>query len=81
MRLDLADGAQLVRRVPRDADVVGALDRHLEVAGLENLATARRRQPACGFGDVIHERISRVECSLQVGNELDFVTKTQLVTG
>lgn len=38
--LDLAHGAQLVRRVARDADVVDALQDNLDVANLKHLGAA-----------------------------------------
>jgi hypothetical protein len=63
--LNLADGADLVRGVARDADVVATLESQLDIADLEDLATALLRVLASCLEDLVDE----VVCDLQDGLE------------
>jgi hypothetical protein len=53
--LGLADSAQLVRCVTRDADVVGALENQLDVTDLEYLGAALFGEAAGGVQDIVNE--------------------------
>lgn len=58
--LDLADGAQFVGRVARDADIVRALQHELDVADLQHLGPALLSVTAGRGEHAIDERVGEV---------------------
>lgn len=63
-RLDLADGAQLVRRVAGDADVVCALEHELQIADLKDLGASLFGIAACGVEHAVDKRVGQVQDGL-----------------
>lgn len=64
-RLDLADGADLIAGVAGNADVVATLESELDVADLEDLATALLGVLASGRENLVDEVVCNVEDGLQ----------------
>lgn len=64
VRLYLTHRPELIRRIPRDSDVVASLDGHLQVAGLKYLTTSRHRQLACHVRDIVNEGVGDGQCGL-----------------
>ena len=65
--LDLLDGAQLVRGVARDADVVVAFEDQLQVANLEGGRGAQLGELAGGGDDLVDEIVGDLEEGLGGG--------------
>lgn len=63
--LDLADRAKLIRRVARDADVVGPLKNKLNVADLEHLGAALLGIVAGRVQKAVHKGVRKVEDGLR----------------
>lgn len=58
--LHLSDGAKLIRRVSRDANVVRALQNQLDITDLEYLGAALFRVATSGVEDIINKRVCKI---------------------
>jgi hypothetical protein len=63
-RLNLADGTDLIRRIPRDADIVASFKSELDVADLEDLAAALLGVLAGCLEDLVYEVVGDLEDGL-----------------
>lgn len=59
--LNLADRSKLIRRITRDADVVGTLENELDVANLEDLGAALLGVLAGNLKDIVYEGICHAQ--------------------
>lgn len=68
-RLDLADGAQLIRRITRDALVEGALQHELDITDLQNFRAASLGHGAGAMEQAVNEGIGKIQNQLRAQSQ------------